>query len=44
MKLENLDVFSILLAAACHVAKHSGQNNSFHINSRSSKAMKYNGI
>ena len=43
MKLEDLDFFSILVAALCHDLKHTGQNNIFHINTRSKIAIRYNG-
>lgn len=44
MSLENLDTFSILVGAFCHDLKHTGQNNTYHINSRSKIAMRYNDI
>lgn len=44
MKLGDLDKFSILIGAICHDLKHTGQNNIFHINTRSKIAMKYNDI
>ena len=44
MKLGDLDKFSMLISAICHDLKHTGQNNIFHINTRSKIAMKYNDI
>ena len=44
MKLGDLDKFSMLIGAICHDLKHTGQNNIFHINTRSKLAMKYNDI
>ena len=44
MKLGDLDKFSMLIGAICHDLKHTGQNNIFHINTRSKIAMKYNDI
>jgi hypothetical protein len=44
MKLEDLDKFAILVAAICHDLKHTGQNNMFHINSKSKIAIRYNDI
>ena len=41
MKLGDLDKFSMLIGAICHDLKHTGQNNIFHINTRSKIAMKY---
>ena len=43
MKLTELDVFSILVGALCHDFKHTGQNNLYHINTKSKIAMRYNG-
>ena len=44
MKLEDLDKFAILVGAICHDLKHTGQNNMFHINSKSKIAIRYNDI
>ena len=44
MKLGDLDKFSMLIGAICHDLKHTGQNNIFHINTRSKIAMRYNDI
>ena len=44
MKLDELSKFSILLAAICHDLKHTGQNNMFHINTKSKIAIRYNDI
>lgn len=44
MKLGQLDTFAIIVAALCHDYKHTGQNNLFHINSKSKIAMRYNDI
>ena len=43
MKLANLDKFAILVGAYCHDLRHTGQNNTYHINTRSKIAMRYNG-
>ena len=34
MKLGDLDKFAMLVGAICHDLKHTGQNNTFHINTR----------
>ena len=44
MKLEGLDCFSMLVGALCHDLRHTGQNNVFHINSKSKLAIRYNDI
>ena len=44
MKLTELDVFSMLVGALCHDFKHTGQNNLYHINTKSKIAMRYNGM
>ena len=44
MKLGDLDKFAMLVGAICHDLKHTGQNNTFHINTRSKIAMRYNDI
>jgi hypothetical protein len=44
MKIEDLDKFAILVGAICHDLKHTGQNNMFHINSKSKIAIRYNDI
>ena len=43
MKLGDLDKFAMLIGAICHDLKHTGQNNTYHINTRSKIAMRYNG-
>ena len=43
MKLGQLDTFALLVGAFCHDYKHPGQNNLYHINSKSKYAMHYNG-
>jgi HD superfamily phosphodiesterase len=43
MKLNDIDIFSILISALCHDIKHTGQTNSFHINNKSELATVYNG-
>ena len=43
MKLADLDKFAMLIGAICHDLKHTGQNNTYHINTRSKIAMRYNG-
>ena len=43
LKLIPLDLFSMLVAAFCHDFKHTGQNNLYHINSKSKIALRYNG-
>ena len=40
--LSQLDTFVFLIAALCHDFKHTGQNNVFHINSKSKIAARYN--
>jgi hypothetical protein len=42
--LNELDIFAILLAALSHDFKHTGHNNTYHINSKSPLAIAYNGI
>ena len=42
MLLSKLDTFVFLIAALCHDFKHTGQNNVFHINSKSKIAVRYN--
>ena len=42
MKLKQLDIFAILVAALCHDYKHPGTNNLFHINTQSKYALRYN--
>ena len=44
MKLDDISRFSVLIGAVCHDLKHTGQNNMFHINSRSKIALRYNDI
>ena len=44
MKLGDLDNFAMLVGAICHDLKYTGQNNTFHINTRSKIAMRYNDI
>ena len=39
-----IDPFSMLIAAFCHDLHHTGQNNVYHINSRSKIATRYNDI
>lgn len=43
MQMGQLDTFAALIAALCHDYKHTGQNNLFHINSRSKISQRYNG-
>lgn len=43
MKLGQLDTFAMLIGALCHDFKHTGQNNLYHINTKSKIAMRYNG-
>ena len=44
MKLSELDIFSILVAALCHDFKHPGTNNAYNINARTKYAMRYNDL
>ena len=44
MKLTDLDKFSMLIGALCHDLKHTGQNNMFHINTKSKIAIRYNDV
>ena len=44
MKLSELDIFSILVAALCHDYKHPGTNNAYNINARTKYAMRYNDL
>ena len=44
MKLSELDLFSILIAALCHDYKHPGTNNAYNINARTKYAMRYNDL
>jgi cAMP-specific phosphodiesterase 4 len=41
-KLETKDIFALILSALCHDLKHPGLSNSYHINSRSKLAIRYN--
>lgn len=41
-KFSKLDILSLILAGFCHDLGHPGYNNSFHINSLSTFAVKYN--
>ena len=42
MKLKELDLFAMLVAALCHDYKHPGTNNIFQINTHSKYALRYN--
>lgn len=42
MKVNDLDIMTLMLAAICHDFAHPGYNNNFHINSLSSYAIIYN--
>ena len=42
MKLNDLDIFCMLIASLCHDYKHPGTNNLYQINTRSKYAMRYN--
>ncbi len=42
MKLNDLDIFCMLIAALCHDYKHPGTNNLYQINTRSKYALRYN--
>ena len=42
VKLKQLDIFAMLVAALCHDYKHPGTNNLFHINTQSKYALRYN--
>ena len=44
MKLSDLDIFSLLIAALCHDYKHPGTNNDFSKNARTKYALRYNDI
>jgi hypothetical protein len=44
MKLSELDIFAILIAALCHDYKHPGTNNAYNINARTKYAMRYNDL
>ena len=44
MKLNEMDIFSILVAALCHDYKHPGTNNAYNINARTKYAMRYNDL
>jgi hypothetical protein len=37
VKLDNLDVFSVLMAAACHDYKHDGFTNNYHARIKSER-------
>ncbi len=43
LSLQDVDMFSVLLAAICHDLKHPGYNNGFLVNSRAKLAIRYNG-
>jgi hypothetical protein len=43
LSLEDVDIFAILLAAACHDFKHPGFNNIFLVNTKERLAIRYNG-
>jgi len=38
----DLEIFSVLLAAAIHDVGHQGRNNNFHVNKRTKLALRYN--
>ena len=42
MKLNDLDIFCMLIASLCHDYKHPGTNNLYQINTRSKYALRYN--
>ena len=44
MRLECLDTFAMMIGAYCHDLKHTGQNNTYHINARTKIALRYNDI
>jgi len=44
MRLSELDIFAILVAALCHDYKHPGTNNAYNINARTKYAMRYNDL
>jgi len=41
LQLSDIDVTSILLAAACHDYDHDGFTNSYHVNSMTMRAVRY---
>ena len=43
LKLEDTDIFSVLVAGICHDFKHPGFNNLYQINFHSKLAIRYNG-
>lgn len=43
LQLQEIDVLASLISAVCHDFKHPGQNNLYHINSKSPIAIVYNG-
>ena len=43
LKLNDIDVFAVLIAAMCHDYKHTGLTNNYEVNSKSSIALTYNG-
>jgi len=43
LKLQDVDIFAVLLAALCHDYKHPGYNNMFLVNTKASLAIRYNG-
>lgn len=44
LKLNDIDTFSVLVAAIVHDYKHPGQTNAFQVNDKSLIALSYNGI
>lgn len=44
MRLECLDTFAMMIGAYCHDLKHTGQNNTYHINARTKISLRYNDI
>lgn len=44
IEMNNIDIFSIFVAATCHDFKHNGFNNSYHINAQTDIAVMYNDI
>jgi len=44
LKIEDLDICSLIIACSIHDYKHPGVTNTFLINTSDSIAIKYNGI
>lgn len=44
MVLDDVSMFAILIGSLCHDLRHTGQNNLFHVNTKSEIALRFNNI